>query len=142
MKAKSKEEKGEEVKQRNILLNIIHESIAEYYCITKRCVFETSRKKDIIPRKQWFQYLAYTSKIKMSYSFIGAYYSDKTFKIYDHATVRHNVNYIKDSIELYKSFKKTKKDLKALINFKIENYKEHSKEVCAPCKFEVKKLSA
>lgn len=102
----------------NVSLEIIHECIAEYFGVTKSCVFINSRKREIKTRRQWFHYFARKLNPFMSLAYIGDYYSNKSYKIYDHNTVRHSCTVINNYLDV------SSKDriIKMELQLKISSY--------------------
>ena len=84
---------------KEIELSTICKVVAEYYNIEPVDVFSISRKREVIKRRQWFQYLARTLT-EITSDKIGKYYSDITGIIVDHATVLSNAKKIRGFIEV------------------------------------------
>lgn len=90
-----------------IPLNIISKVVANYFECSQLDVFNNSRVKNIIIRRQWFQYLARTlnPNYKVSNVEIGSYYSDITGVSFSNAVVINNVKTIKGFTESYSEYR-------------------------------------
>ena len=104
--------------KKTVSLSTICQVVAEYFECEQIDIFDTSRKREIIRRRQWFHYLARTLSPKCIVSSIkiGQYYSDVTGRKIDHATVLHSTKKIKGYIEIYAEYYQ----LESLLQLKIK----------------------
>ena len=80
-------------------LSIIEESICEYFDISYRQMFKNRRVRYWVSKRQMFFFLSrqYT---KLSFRTIGAHAGRWRGKDFDHATVLHGCNLIKDQLDI------------------------------------------
>lgn len=121
----------------DVSLEIIHESIAEYFGVTKDCVFLKSRVPEIAIRRQWFHYFATLLNPKISNAYIGAYYSDRSFRKYDHSTVLHSRKTIQGYIDVSIIDKATKMDINAIIRGKLSKHETKFTGNCPEYPFKI-----
>lgn len=127
-------------------LSVICQVVADYHKCEQLDIFNKSRKRHIIMRRQWFHYLARTlnPEYVVSSAEIGRYYSDVIGSHIDHATVLNSVKKMRGFIESYKDFKAL--ELYFVLRVKLENgsldYPKHmnipENYFCAPMKYEIK----
>ena len=89
-------------------LSIIHEAIKEYFDCDSMDIFQRSRKKELLPLRQWFQFFSW--ELNRGYGGItlkkiGMYYYDITNIKFDHATVLNSHKTIKGYVETSKEDK-------------------------------------
>lgn len=127
-----------------IPLEIICNVVVNYFKCEPIDIFNGSRKRKILLRRQWFHYLARTLNPEyiVSATDIGEFYYDNNKIKFDHATVLHSVKKINGYIDSYKEFKDLEKyfisEIKLLSIIQdpyIDNEKTEKLIFCVPMKY-------
>ena len=105
--------------------DIICKSICEYFEISPENLFMRTRKRHIIEKRQFFQYLCreLNPEYHVSLFDIGQYSKEKHNTYFDHATVLHSWKKMSGYIETYDDFKVINQGVLKLIKKKIDEIK-------------------
>lgn len=124
--------------------SIIADAVCEYFEVNDKIdIFKQTRKREVITQRQWFHYFARLLNPEhiISYSSIGAYYSDLTGHAYDHATVLHSVRKIKGFLDVSKQDNIIKAEILLMIKQKLNvDYVPELTGNCPEQPFEIKRF--
>lgn len=88
---------------KTIVLHKIAEAIADYYEISKKDLFENTRRRTIVDKRAIFHFLS-NKYTEYSLSEIGAFSEEFGRPAYNHATVIHNIKKSKNLMRVDKKF--------------------------------------
>lgn len=124
--------------------SIIADAVCEYFEVNDKIdIFKQTRKREVITQRQWFHYFARLLNPEhiVSYSSIGAYYSDLTGNSFDHATVLHSVRKIKGFLDVSKHDALIKSDILYIIKRRLDiNFNPPLIGNCIEQPFEIKRF--
>lgn len=107
------------------IVETIAEAVSLYYGLEHKDIFERTRKREIVIKRQMFMAIAkeFTEDL-VALEYIGRYCFEKfQIKAYDHATVIHAVKLIKNLIDTDADFKREYLELKGFVRVMVNSNK-------------------
>lgn len=99
-------------------LNQVLKTVCQHYDITSDLLFSRIRLKEIVFKKQLFMYLAMT-ETKSTLINLTKFIKSVSGQQYDHCTIMHSRNKIKNELEIYPDLKKEVEEIRFKISQSI-----------------------
>lgn len=110
---------------RNVPLYIIKNVVCDYFQVPRDVIFTRTRKAIIVKPRQWYHYIACALTNKSLVDIGG--YEDAG---YDHTTVMHSRESIRNDIAIYKESKEIESDLLYMIKQLYNIYLPINRKFC------------